>query len=266
MHQKENEMKIINYVDISQIDFIFFDKGGTLSYQNPHTDDGVEEAKKIMNFLGYKGDPVEFRKTLKERDKKYKKWSLEKCYEETVEVICKKWLYFDAPFYEKIDINADKLVIMSSHVKGDRILFPEATPLVKEMKRRGYRTGLISNTVSLSLVPGELREADIYNDLEVVVMSSLERLRKPDPEIFRLSCERAGVAPERCVYIGDAPNRDVEGPRKAGFGGVVIVKGKNYDPERDKGPMREPDIVVDSLEELYDLFLEKSGVKNEINV
>ena len=259
-------MKIINHVDISEIDFIFFDKGGTLSYQDPHPDDGVEEAKKIMDFLGYKGDASEFRKTLKERDKKYKKWSLETCYEETVEVMCKKWLFYDAPLYNKIDENADKLIIMSSHVKGARIIYPEATPLVKEMKKRGYRTGLISNTVSPTMVPSELREADIYDDFEVVVMSSVERLRKPDPEMFRISCKRAGVSPDRCIYIGDAPNRDVEGPRKAGFAAIVIINGKNYDPDTDKGPMREPDIVVDRLEELYDLFPAKVGAKGGINV
>ncbi len=253
-------MKIINNIDISRIDFIFFDKGGTLSYQNPHPDDGVEEAKKIMDFLGYEGDPVEFRKNLKERDRKYKKWSLEKCYEETVEVMCKKWLFFDAPLYEKIDRNADKLVIMSSHVKGDRIIYPEATPLVKELKKRGYRTGLISNTVSPTMVPAELREADIYDDFEVIVMSSEERLRKPDPAIFKLSCKRAGVEPEKCIYIGDAPDRDVEGPRKAGFAAIVIIKGEKYDPDKDTGPMREPDVVVDSLEELYELFPDKTGV------
>jgi len=250
-------MKIINNIDFSQVEFIFFDKGGTLSYQNPHDDGGVNKAKKIMEVLGYEGDPVEFRKTLKERDKKYKNWSLETCYEDTVEVICKKWLYFDAPLYGKIDEYADELVKMSSHVKGERILFPVVPELVKELKRRGYRTGLISNTVSPTLVPGELKEADIYNDLEVVVLSALERLRKPDPEIFRLSCERAGVTPEKCVYVGDAPNRDVEGPRRAGFAAVVILKGKNYDPEKDKGPMREPDVVIDDLKELYDLFPEK---------
>lgn len=167
---------------------------------------------------------------------------------------------------KKIDGNADKLIIMSSHVKGDRIIYPEATPLVKEMKKRGYRTGLISNTVSPTMVPAELKEADIYDDFEVVVMSSVERLRKPDPEMFRISCVRAGVSPDRCIYIGDAPNRDVEGPRKAGFAAVVIIKGKNYDPEKDTGPMREPDIVVDSLEELYELFPEKAEIKDGINV
>ena len=250
-------MLIKNAIDLSKIDFIFFDKGGTLSYQNPHSDDGVGEAKKIMEFLGYKGDAVEFRKTLEERHRKYKKWSLESCYEDTVEDMCGKWLFYDAPLKEKVKDNADEIIIMAARVRGQRIMYPEATPLVKKLKKRGYRIGLISNTVSPTMVPAELKAADIYDDFEVLVMSSVERLRKPDPAIFKLSCDRAGVAPERCVYIGDAPDRDVEGPRRAGFGSVIIISGEKYDPETDRGPLRDPDIVIDRLEDLYDLFPEK---------
>jgi len=250
-------MLVRNPTDMAQIDFIFFDKGGTLSYQEPHADDGVSAALKIMDFLGYEGNPVEFLSMLKERDKKYKKWSLDTCYEETVEDMCNKWLYFDAPYKEKIAEHADEIIIMTSYSKAERIMYPEAVPLIKTLKSRGYRIGVISNTVSLTMVPSELKSAGIYDDLEVIVMSSVERLRKPDPEIFRLSCERAGVLPERCAYIGDAPNRDVEGPRRAGFGAVVILAGKNYDPDTDMGPLREPDVVIDNLVELYELFPEK---------
>jgi putative hydrolase of the HAD superfamily len=252
-------MLVKNALDISRIDFIFFDKGGTLSYQLPHADNGIHAVSKIMNLLRYEGDPAVFRKTLKERDKQYKQWSLDNCYEETVENICRKWLYFDAPNSEIIDEHADEIVIMSSYAKAERIMFPEAVPLIKTLKRRGYRIGVISNTVSLTMVPAELKSAGIYDDLEVLVMSSVERLRKPDPDIFRLSCERAGVLPERCVYVGDAPNRDVEGPRRAGFAAVVILAGKNYDPETDMGPLREPDVVIDNLDDLYGLFPDKRG-------
>ncbi len=241
-------------INVSEIDFVFFDKGGTLSYQVPHADGGVEAAAKIMDFLGYHGDPLEFRKQLKERNKKYKDWSLSSCYEDTVEDICTKWLFFDAPDRQKVLDNADQLVIMASYAKGARIMYPETTPLIKELKKRGYRLGLISNTVSLSMVPRELMEADIAGDLELVVMSSEERLRKPDPAIFLLACKRAGVSPEHSIYIGDAPNRDVEGPRRAGFYAVIVVKGEKYDPAADTGPMREPDILTDSLEDIYDLL------------
>lgn len=36
-----------------------------------------------------------------------------------------------------------------------------------------------------------------------VVVSGLEKLVKPDPRIFRLFCERYGLAPEACVMIDD---------------------------------------------------------------
>ena len=36
-----------------------------------------------------------------------------------------------------------------------------------------------------------------------VVVSGLERLVKPDPRIYRVFCERYGLAPESCVFIDD---------------------------------------------------------------
>jgi 2-haloacid dehalogenase len=40
-----------------------------------------------------------------------------------------------------------------------------------------------------------------------VVVSGLERLVKPDPRIYRVFCERYGLAPESCVFIDDSePN------------------------------------------------------------
>jgi 2-haloacid dehalogenase len=40
-----------------------------------------------------------------------------------------------------------------------------------------------------------------------VVVSGLENLVKPDPRIYRLFCERYGMAPESCVFIDDSePN------------------------------------------------------------
>jgi putative hydrolase of the HAD superfamily len=152
---------------------------------------------------------------------------------------------------------------MTSYAKAERIMYPEAVPLIKTLRNRGYRVGIISNTVSLTMVPSELKAAGILEDIEVLVMSSVERLRKPDPAIFHLACERAGVLPERCVYIGDAPNRDVEGPRRAGFAAVIVLAGKNYNPETDMGPFREPDIVIDDLDELYGIFATKAVISHD---
>ncbi len=38
---------------------------------------------------------------------------------------------------------------------------------------------------------------------DVVVESSVEGIRKPDPAIYRLACERLSVDPARCVFLDD---------------------------------------------------------------
>ena len=38
---------------------------------------------------------------------------------------------------------------------------------------------------------------------EVIVQSSIEGVRKPDPAIYRIACERLGVAPARAVFLDD---------------------------------------------------------------
>ncbi len=37
-----------------------------------------------------------------------------------------------------------------------------------------------------------------------IVVSGVEHLMKPDPRIFRLFCDRYGLAPEACVFIDDS--------------------------------------------------------------
>ncbi len=74
---------------------------------------------------------------------------------------------------------------------------------VKGLKREGYPTAMITNNIRefagswRSLLPvGEL--------FDLVVDSSQEGMRKPNPAIFRLTLERlGGLAPERTVFLDD---------------------------------------------------------------
>ncbi len=52
-----------------------------------------------------------------------------------------------------------------------------------------------------------------------VIVSGLEGLVKPDPRIYRVFCERYGLAPESCVFIDDSePN--IVSARKFGMHGI----------------------------------------------
>jgi 2-haloacid dehalogenase/putative hydrolase of the HAD superfamily len=52
-----------------------------------------------------------------------------------------------------------------------------------------------------------LGEWPFLEKFDGVVVSGLEHLVKPDPRLYRLFCERYGLAPESCVFIDDSePN------------------------------------------------------------
>jgi putative hydrolase of the HAD superfamily len=73
---------------------------------------------------------------------------------------------------------------------------------VRQVKGAGYRTALLTN-ISRS---GEVLWRSLFavDELfDVVVDSSQVGLRKPDPAIFLLTCERLGLQPEQCLFVDD---------------------------------------------------------------
>jgi epoxide hydrolase-like predicted phosphatase len=73
---------------------------------------------------------------------------------------------------------------------------------VRQVKGAGYRTALLTNisrsgeSVWRSLLP-------VDELFDVVIDSSQVRLRKPDPAIFLLTCERLGLSPDQCLFVDD---------------------------------------------------------------
>ena len=76
---------------------------------------------------------------------------------------------------------------------------------IRELRAAGFAIGLLTNNISAF---GDHWKATIPLEelFDVVVDSSDVGLRKPDPAIYELICERLEVAPDACVFIDD--NRD----------------------------------------------------------
>jgi epoxide hydrolase-like predicted phosphatase len=72
---------------------------------------------------------------------------------------------------------------------------------VRNARAAGIRTGLISNSWGTRRYDRAMLE-ELFDG---VVISGEEGMRKPAPEMYRLGAERAGVAPEVCVYVDDLP-------------------------------------------------------------
>ena len=73
---------------------------------------------------------------------------------------------------------------------------------VREIRRDGARTGLLSNSWGDALAYDPTLLQELFDGW---VISSEVGLRKPDPAIYALAVERIGVPADRCVYVDDLP-------------------------------------------------------------
>ena len=97
---------------------------------------------------------------------------------------------------------------------------PDAIKTANQLKSQGYKTGLISNC-SIE-IPILWEETAFAEAIDTPVFSSLERLRKPDTRIYHIACERLGLTPEACLYIGDGEDHELAAAAKVGLHAVLI--------------------------------------------
>lgn len=76
--------------------------------------------------------------------------------------------------------------------------------------RQHFKVACITNNVKAGKGPGmsgDTRKAEqiaaIMEQFDLVVESSIEGVRKPDPAIYQLTCERLGVVPGNAVFLDD---------------------------------------------------------------
>ena len=87
---------------------------------------------------------------------------------------------------------------------------PAMVTALDQLAAAGYRLACITNNVPSGHGAGMARSGDakdayeqVFARFEAVIESSKAGLRKPDPRIYQLMCERLGLEPARCVYLDD---------------------------------------------------------------
>jgi putative hydrolase of the HAD superfamily len=90
------------------------------------------------------------------------------------------------------------------------------------LKARGLVLGVISN--SDGRIESAFQQAGLASYFDFFIDSFHVGLEKPDPRIFQLAVERAGVTPDEAAHVGDLYWVDVIGARNAGLFPIL------YDP------------------------------------
>jgi HAD superfamily hydrolase (TIGR01549 family) len=236
-----------------EIEAIFIDLGNTMRILVKDDLHQSTARRKIAELVGAQESPEALCQRIDQRYKVYRKWAFETWIEAPESELWTRWLLPDFPAEKLTPISAE-LTYQYRQSMGKRILQRDAIHVVSELDRRGYRLGIISNVISSQEIPDWLEADGLSQYFKSVVLSSVLGRRKPDPEIYWEAARRIGVPPEKCVYVGDNPLRDVVGTRNARFGMIILL----MDPaEAEKSPPsgeNKPDLIIYEFDQLLDIF------------
>src|SRR5215469_10214693 len=150
---------------------------------------------------------------------------------------------------ERAGITADEALLATYYRAFEPHTYtdPEAAPLLRELRGRDIRVGVLSNTMwPRSAHELVFRRDEVFDLIDAAVYSSEIPWTKPHPEAFRAAMAAVGVSdPAACVFVGDRPYDDIYGAKRLGMRAVLIP---NSEVPAHEGVV--PDAVITRLAEL----------------
>ena len=227
---------------MQNLEAIFFDVGATLRYVVEDAEFAAAAEKELMELVGTTEEHDAFFAKLDRNWKAYRKWAKTALLDVSEMEL---WLQYLLPDYpaDRVAPNAARLTRLWRDHDGRRVVHEGTLETLRELKRRGYKLGIIANTITETEIPDWMCRDHVADCFTTVILSSKVRLRKPDPAIYLL-----------CAYVGDNPVRDVEGAKASHFGAMVLFEDAGTADREGKAPTVLPDYTIKSIPELLDLF------------
>ncbi len=138
---------------------------------------------------------------------------------------------------------AEEAFAVFYRVRNEVVLYDDARPALERMHGR-YRLFAVSNGNA------DLAAIGIAGYFERALAARDAGMLKPDPRIFALLLEQAGLDAARALHVGDDAVADVEGARRAGVTPVWL----NRSGKRWSVAASPPPLTVRTLLELAELL------------
>ncbi|MDQ4006388.1 MAG: HAD-IA family hydrolase [Actinomycetota bacterium] len=225
---------------------VFFDAGETLLYPHPSF---TELFAEVLRENGHPIDPAEVQHMVSVSSDRFNEimrsddavnWST------TPEKSRTLWDGVYRMFLSMIGIPEDdhERLVKALYARFSDLasyrLHPDAMPVLERLRKTDLKLGLISNFEDWLEQLLEILEVGHFFDITVI--SGVEGVEKPDPRIFQVALDRAGVSAGEAAYVGDNPVFDAEPARELGMTAVLIDR---------RG--RHPDVDVPRITSLEDL-------------
>ncbi|MFO0723520.1 MAG: HAD-IA family hydrolase [Myxococcota bacterium] len=119
-------------------------------------------------------------------------------------------------------------------------IFEDSRPVLEAFQRAGMRMGILSNWDHR--LPPLLETLRLAPYFERMIVSAIEGVEKPHPEIFQRAIRAAGVAPSEILYVGDHRHLDVDPARALGIEAYLVDRKGRGGPH-----------AIPSLEDLLEI-------------
>jgi len=102
---------------------------------------------------------------------------------------------------ENLNLGKEELEKALCYIPAKYEKFPEIWELLPNLKNN-FKLAVINNGNSLAKrYWDEKFDFSVFN---IFIRSAEEKIKKPDPKIFLITCERLGVKPEECLFMDDS--------------------------------------------------------------
>jgi putative hydrolase of the HAD superfamily len=116
--------------------------------------------------------------------------------------------------------------VYDSYRREHFVLWDGVRELLTDLRARGSRLGLLTNGFT-ETHQEKIELLGLRSFFDTIIISDEVGMIKPDPRVFRLACERLGVAPEQATMVGDRFDKDVSGAQGIGMKTLwVNVRGE----------------------------------------
>jgi len=116
------------------------------------------------------------------------------------------------------EISARRMMEKIAVSAGPRPAMLEA---VSRIKREGLSVAALTNNWASEDSKAQGTN-DVRDHFDVFIESSVEGLRKPDPQIYQLACERLSVTPQQAIFLDDI-GANLKPARQLGMTTIKVV-------------------------------------------
>ena len=143
-----------------------------------------------------------------------------------------EFAFAEHPIDEQAILREQFLDIYDENLEVATKPLPGIEDLLAKLEQSGYKWGVISNKAT-KFTKKLCHHFGWSKRAKVIFGGDSTPKRKPSPMPLLMACERIGVNPEQCIYVGDA-HKDIIAGKAAGMFSAVADFGYIMPPEDPK--------------------------------